>query len=239
MNTAETDQTGRGVTGVSSVGQTRSFRFVAEDGTALSYLLHLPPGHHEGPGGWPLILFLHGAGERGEDPQVVLREGLPKRLLAEPAFPAVVLMPQCAPKKSWLDYAQALLELLDDAEKHLGTDPRRVHLTGLSLGGMGAWYLGARHAQRFASVVPICGSVPPFQDFPGAVSALRDTPVWAFHGVEDPVIPVAHTLVMVETLRRAGGHPRLTLYTDVGHTAWHEAYADPALSGWFLGTVQR
>jgi predicted peptidase len=104
---------------------------------------------------------------------------------------------------------------------------------------MGAWYLGARHPQRFASVVPICGSVPPLKDFPGAVSALRDTPVWAFHGVEDPVIPVAHTLVMVETLRRAGGHPRLTLYTDVGHTAWHEAYADPALSGWFLGTMRR
>jgi predicted peptidase len=138
-----------------------------------------------------------------------------------------------------MDYEAALLELIAEAERRLGTSPRRVHLTGLSLGGMGAWYLGARHPKRFASVVPICGSVPPFADFPAAVAALRDVPVWAFHGVEDPVIPVAHTLALVETLRRAGGHPRLTLYADVGHTAWREAYADPALHGWFLGTFRR
>src|SRR5262245_31569677 len=99
----------------------RALTFVASDGTRLPYLLHLPPRHHDGPGGWPLVLFLHGAGERGEDPIHVLKEGFPARLKDDPAFPAVVLMPQCAPKKTWLDYETALLELLGEAERHLGT----------------------------------------------------------------------------------------------------------------------
>lgn len=233
-----TTQAGGNASGATGAGA-RAFTFVASDGTQLPYLLHLPPRHHGGSGGWPLVLFLHGAGERGDDPVAVLRAGFPARLRDDPAFPAVVVMPQCAPGKTWLDYEGALLELLDEAERHLATSPRRVHVTGLSLGGMAAWYLGARHPERFASIVPICGSVPPFPDFPQAVGALRRTPVWAFHGVEDPVVPVAHTLVLVEALRRAGGHPRLTLYADLGHVSWDAAYADPALVGWLLGTLRR
>jgi predicted peptidase len=125
--------------------------------------------------------------------------------------------------------------MVSEAEVNLNADPARLHITGLSLGGMGAWLLAARHPRRFASVVPICGSVPPYHDFPDAVAALRNTPVWAFHGVEDPVVPVSHTLAMVDALERAGGRPRLTLYADVGHRSWEPAYADPDLRAWFLG----
>lgn len=215
----------------------RVLTFVAHDGTRLPYLLHLPPGHAGSGRRWPLVLFLHGAGERGDDPLRLLHLGFPARLAADPEFPAIVLAPQCSRETTWLDHQRALMDLVTEAEVHLGADPVRLHVTGLSLGGMASWLLAARHPRRFASVVPICGSVPPFHDFPDAVAALRDVPVWAFHGVEDPVVPVAHTLALVDALERAGGRPRLTLYADVGHHAWEPAYAEPELRAWFLGSA--
>lgn len=133
----------------------------------------------------------------------------------------------------WLDHAEALLELLDEALPTWKADPLRVHLTGLSLGGMGAWWLGCAAPTRFASIVPICGSVPPRPGYPAAVGALKDSAVWAFHGALDPVVPVHHTLALVEALRAAGGRPRLTVFSDVGHRAWEPAYDDPELRRWF------
>jgi predicted peptidase len=219
--------------------QPRVLTFVASDGTRMPYLLHLPPGHAGSARHWPLVLFLHGAGERGEDACTLLNTGLPSRLIGDPDFAAIVLSPQCARGTTWLDHQHVLMELVTEAEVALRADPARLHVTGLSLGGMGAWLLGSRHPRRFASVVPICGSVPPYHDFPDAVRALRDVPVWAFHGVEDPVVPVSHTLAMVDALERAGGRPRLTLYADVGHRSWEPAYDDPDLRAWFLGGPRR
>ncbi|MFM8979241.1 MAG: alpha/beta hydrolase-fold protein, partial [Planctomycetia bacterium] len=151
----------------------RALSFHARDGTRLRYLLHLPPGHvapqpgapqpaarHAGAlqaGGWPLVLCLHGAGERGEEPAGVLVHGLARRLLDDPGFPALVLAPLCPAEATWLELAPALLELLDEAAGRLGADPARVHVTGLSMGGMGAWWLGLLAPERFASVVPVCG----------------------------------------------------------------------------------
>lgn len=211
------------------------FHFQASDGSRLPYVVHLPPGHDRSARRWPLVLFLHGAMERGEDPRVLCGTGLPAEILRRPDYPAVMLAPQCSAHTTWLDHVVTLLELLDALPAAWRVDPRRVHLTGLSLGGMGAWLLGATAPSRFASVVPICGSVPPRPGFPAAVGALKDTPVWAFHGVQDPVIPVQSTLTLVGALKRAGGHPRLTLYADVGHRAWEPAYADPDLTAWFTG----
>jgi predicted peptidase len=219
----------------------RPLTFVAADGSRLPYLLHLPPGHAApGWGGprrrWPVILFLHGAGERGADPAKLLRTGLPALLLRRPDLPAVVVAPQCSAETTWLDHVEGLLELLADVEANLAGDASRVHLTGLSMGGMGAWLLGALAPERFASVVPICGPVPPLEGFLQMLGALADTPVWAFHGAQDEMVPVRHTLAAVEALERAGGRPRLTIYADVGHRSWEPAYADPALWRWFLGT---
>ena len=181
-----------------------------------------------------MILFLHGAGERGSDPQRLLRAGLPQRLTHQPGFPAIVLAPQCPRRTTWLDHLEAVEGLLDEVVGTLHGDPDRVHVTGLSLGGMGAWLLATRAPQRFASVVPICGPVPPLPGFPAAVGALQSVAVWAFHGIEDPMVSVRHTLAMVDVLERAGGRPRVTLYADVGHRAWELAYADPDLGTWFL-----
>lgn len=214
----------------------RTFPFQSSSGSRLPYVVHVPPGHASGGRRWPLVLFLHGALERGDDPARVLSTGLPAELLRDPAFGAVMIAPQCSSSTTWLDHGDGLLELLDEAERLWSVDASRVHLTGLSLGGMGAWMLGARAPERFASIVPVCASVPPRAGFPGAVAALKDVPVWAFHGALDPVVPVQHTLQLVETLRRAGGRPQMTLYADVGHRAWEPAYADPALKAWFVAS---
>ena len=140
----------------------RALRFQAADGTRLSYLLHLPPGHAQARArAWPLLLCLHGAGERGHEPAGVLVHGLPRQLLEEPGFPAVVIAPLCPAEHTWLELAPVLLALLDEAVLRLHADPARVHVTGLSMGGMGAWWLGLLDPARFASVVPVCGLVPP------------------------------------------------------------------------------
>lgn len=213
----------------------RALTFQAADGTRLRFLLHLPPGHGGDAGGrWPLVLSLHGAGERGHEPSGVLVHGLPQRLLAQPGFPALVLAPLCPPDSTWLELAPALLELLDEAVARLGADPARVHVTGLSMGGMGAWWLGLLAPERFASVVPVCGLVPPVAGLRPRLARLAARPVWAFHGEDDPVVPVAESRRMVGWLEELGGRPRLTTYPGVGHAAWEQAYADPALEAWLL-----
>lgn len=213
----------------------RALTFHASDGTRLRYLLHLPPGH-AGPDarGWPLVLCLHGAGERGAGIAGVLVHGLPGQLLEEPGFPAVVLAPLCPADHTWLELGPALLELLDEAVLRLRADPARVHVTGLSMGGMGAWWLGLLDPGRFASVVPVCGLVPPVAGLRARLARLATRPVWAFHGEDDPVVPVAESLRMVGWLRELGGAPRLTTYRHVGHAAWQPAYADPGLRAWLL-----
>jgi predicted peptidase len=212
----------------------RPLTFRAADGSELRYMLHLPPRHEAGGRRWPVVLCLHGAGERGEEIERVLRHGLPHVIERRPDYPAIVLAPQCPGQTTWLDHVEALLELLAEAESRLAGDPERVHVTGLSMGGMGAWLLGVCAPERFASVVPVCGLVPPVEGFFELLAGLREKRVWAFHGALDPVVSVDGTLQIVAALRRLGGHPRVTLYPDVGHRAWEPAYADPELLRWFL-----
>lgn len=212
----------------------RPLTFQASDGSTLRYLLHLPPAHEQGGRRWPVILCLHGAGERGEEIERVLRHGLPRELESRPDYPAIVVAPQCPGQTTWLDHVTALLELLAEVESRLHGDPERVHVTGLSMGGMGTWLLGVCAPERFASLVPVCGLVPPLEGFFDLLGGLKDKRVWAFHGVLDPMVSVEETLGIVSTLRRLGGRPRVTLYPDVGHRAWEPAYADPELLAWFL-----
>jgi predicted peptidase len=201
----------------------------------LRYLLHLPPGHEQGGRRWPVVLCLHGAAERGEEIQRVLRHGLPREVQTRVDYPAIVVAPQCPGQTTWLDHLQGLLELLAEVESRLHGDADAVHVTGLSMGGMGTWALGVCAPGRFASLVPVCGLVPPIEGFHELLENLRDKRVWAFHGVLDPVVSVEETLGIVSALKRLGGRPRVTLYPDVGHRAWERAYADDELLRWFLG----
>jgi len=201
----------------------------------LPYLLSLPEGYGRQPTKkWPVILFLHGAGERGLNDMALLRKHGIARVAAERDLPFITVSPQCPPDSWWADYRPELLALLDHVLGGYRADPARVYLTGLSMGGFGSWHLAAENPTRFAAVVPICGGGVWAYGFPQRVVALKGTPVWAFHGAKDPAVPLAESRILVDTLKAAGGNVRFTVYPEAGHDSWTETYDNPELYAWLL-----
>jgi predicted esterase len=204
---------------------------VCQDVT-LRHLVYLPQGYDDDPArAWPLILFLHGSGERGDELDRVKTNGLPKELAAGREVPAIVLSPQCPAGMRWEGelMVAGLDALLDDALARYRVDPRRVYVTGLSMGGFGTWALAAAHPERFAAIAPVCGGGDP-----DAAFALRRVPIWAFHGAKDDVVPLAEMQTMADAMARVHGDMRTTVYPDAGHDAWSATYADPELYAWLL-----
>lgn len=197
----------------------------------MNFWLYLPPGY-PGQQRWPLMLFLHGAGERGDDLERVKIHGPPKRIdIEEASFPFVIVSPQC-PEEGWWsedDQIERLDALLEEVTGRYEIDPQRLYVTGLSMGGYGTWALAARYPRRFAAIAPICGAGDP-----GAAGRLAHLPVWVFHGAKDPVVPLESSQQMVDALREAGGSVAFTVYPEAGHDSWTESYANPALYDWFL-----
>jgi predicted peptidase len=202
------------------------------------YLLYLPKGYGEdAKKQWPLILFLHGVGERGTDPWLVAKHGVPKIDTTLPDFPFLVVSPQCAPDDKWSD--ELLLALLNEVEAKYSVDRHRVYLTGLSMGGFGTWSLGLHHPERFAAIAPLCGGgdlITPFVSAMDQKEALASLPIWAFHGAKDPVVPLAESQRMVDALKNRFGvrDVKLTVYPDAQHDCWTQTYANPDLYAWFL-----
>ena len=192
------------------------------------YLLFLPEGHERSEARWPLILFLHGAGERGDDLDLVRKHGPPKLVEEQPDFQFIVASPQCPAGEAW--DVDVLVELLDEVVGNYPVAESRVYLTGLSMGGYGTWDLACARPGRFAAVAPVCGGGRGL-----LAHRLRDVPVWAFHGAKDDVVPLVASQRMVERVNAAGGNARLTVYPDAGHDSWTETYANPALYKWLLG----
>lgn len=193
-----------------------------------NYLLYLPPGYNDDTDAmWPLVIFLHGAGERGDDLEKVTSHGPARYIKEGKSYPFVVVAPQC-PANQWWD-VDTVLALLDTTMESERIDPDRVYLTGLSMGGYGAWSVAARQPERFAAIVPICGG--------GNVreaGKLKNVPVWAFHGAKDPVVPLESSKEMVAAVNETGGDARLTIYPDAGHDSWTETYENPELWEWLL-----
>lgn len=207
----------------------RHFAAKVELDVALDYLLYLPEQHQQRDP-WPLIVFLHGSGERGSDLSLVAKHGLPKLLAAGSSLPAVVLSPQCPAGQLWTPQLPALKALIERCIEEHGVDPARVTVTGLSLGGAGAYELVSAHPDMFAGVAPICG--PWTSLFVTRASARL--PTWVFHGDADEVVPVKESHQLVESIRAHGGDPLLTIYPGVGHDSWDRAYADTELRDWLV-----
>jgi predicted peptidase len=199
----------------------------------IKYLLHLPDGYEKGsPQQWPLILFLHGAGERGDDLERVKAYGIPKIVERDPSFPFLVLSPQCpedSADSSWLVEQDAVMVLLDDITANYNVDPNRIFLTGHSMGGYGTWYLATEYPGRFAAIAPICGGGNPKR-----VKNLIGTPTWVFHGAKDDIVPLAESEEMVKLLLENGGDVKFVIYPESGHDSWTETYENPDLYAWFL-----
>ena len=177
---------------------------------------------------WPLVLFLHGAGERGKDLARVKVHGPPMLVEKGKRFPFILVSPQC-PKEVWWD-AEGLNALLDEIVAKYAVDEGRVYVTGLSMGGYGTWDLAIKYPDRFAAIAPICGGGTPYR----AARKLKQMPIWVFHGGADPVVPIQNAQMMVEALKRAGATPRFTVYPGCGHDSWTQTYNNPAFYGWLL-----
>jgi predicted peptidase len=201
-----------------------------EQTVRLKYLLFLPRDYGTSPEEkWPLILFLHGAGERGDDLELVKIHGIPKIVERQPDFPFVVVSPQCPDETTWWDHHLTLKALLDEIVANYAVDEHRIYLTGLSMGGYGTWSLATRYPELFAAIAPICGGG--LAEF---ALQLKDVPVWAFHGAEDDVVKLEVGQQIVDALRACGGNVRFTVYPGVGHDSWTQTYDNPELYEWFL-----
>lgn len=202
-----------------------------------SYLLFLPRGYSpRSAQRWPVLMFLHGSGERGTELAKVRTHGPPKLVGDRPDFPFIVVSPQCPADETWSD--DVLLALLDDVLARHRVDPTRVYLTGLSMGGNGTWSLALHHPERFAAVAPVCGwgETPPRSVLNRRqIDALQTLGVWAFHGRKDTVVKPAESERMLAWLQGLGvKDAQLTLYPDVSHNSWVEAYNNEELYRWFL-----
>lgn len=191
------------------------------------YLLFLPNGYGSRAERWPLILFLHGGGERGDDIERVKVHGPPKIVTQRPDFPFIVVAPQVETDMVW---STAKLDaLLEEVVEKYGVDPDRIYLTGLSMGGYGVWHLAMEYPHRFAAMAPISGGATP-----SGMCALKHLPIWVFHGAKDDVIKLDRSAELVERLERCNGNVKLTVYEDAGHDAWTRTYENPELYEWFL-----
>jgi len=195
------------------------------------YLLYLPEKYESENQKWPLMLFLHGAGERGEDLELVKTHGPPKIIQNKSDFPFVLISPQC-PKNEWWtsqDQLDFLTALLDEIISNYNIDENRVYLTGLSMGGYGTWSLTAKNPNKFAAIAPICGGGDPKQ-----ARKIKDVPIWVFHGEKDTTVPIEKSQEMVDALKAAGSNVEFTIYPDAGHDSWTETYNNQKLYEWFL-----
>jgi len=202
---------------------------------SLRYLLYLPKDYGKKPNAkWPMILFLHGMGERGNNLELVKKHGIPKIVEKKDDFPFVVVSPQCPINSMWNMMVDELHALVVDAVQRFNIDENRVYLTGLSMGGYGAWHLAAAYPDLFAAVVPICGGMIHDKDISEQIKGLKDMPIWIFHGAKDETVPVENSKELYDALKKLGGNVKLTIYPDLGHDSWTVTYDNPALYKWLL-----
>lgn len=222
-------------------------RQVTIEGEAYSYRVYLPddldPAQRP-----PLVLFLHGAGERGSDGIQQTRVGIGPAIRSNPdRFPAVVVMPQCR-RGSWWNaprMEQMVTKILEESIQKFNVDPDRIYLTGLSMGGYGTFHFATKEPDRFAALAAVCGGVVPPRGSASPIShaadpyldvaqRLRAVPVWLFHGALDRSVPVSESRNLYEAFQEVGAEVRYTEYPGVGHNSWDRAYSEPELMAWML-----
>jgi predicted peptidase len=231
----------------SALGATTEKReWTAPDGTVIKYRWSIPEKIEPGKI-YPLVLFLHGSGERGDDNTAQLRHGvLPIINGAEKlGTPVFLIAPQCPGDRWWSPadssrtrltaadqpnpLMEAVLALVSGIQKTHPVDPKRFHVTGISMGGFGTWDLLGRAPARIASAVPVCGGGDP-----ALAPKFKNVPIWAFHGEADNVVPASGTRDMIKALEKAGAKPKVTYYPETGHDSWTRTYDNPEVIRWML-----
>jgi predicted peptidase len=216
------------------------------DGKTLPYRL-LKPDNYDPKKKYPLVIFLHGAGERGSDNTKQLIHGVGDfcKEANRKEYPCFLIAPQCPDGKKWVEVdwsadshkmpkepsesMRLLLELIPQLQKEFSIDDKRIYVTGLSMGGYGTWDLVARRPDLFAAAIPICGGADET-----TAAKIAKLPIWVFHGDKDGAVKVSRSRNMVEALKKAGGDPKYTEYKGVGHDSWTQTYADPKVMKWLF-----
>lgn len=227
-------------------------RSVQVGGTVYRYQVFIPAEWSKNKK-WPVILYLHGAGERGEDGLIQTEVGIGTAIRRHAErFPSIVVFPQCR-KNSWWTHpemqAQAL-KALDQTMKEFNGDVQRVYLTGISMGGYGTWSIAAKYPGKFAALAPVCGGIrlpervrniagnPPedqsVDPYLATAQKIAKIPIWVFHGSADTTVPTSESQKMVAALKAAGANVKYSEYEGVGHNSWDRAYAEPDLMPWLL-----
>jgi predicted peptidase len=196
---------------------------------------------------YPLVIFLHGAGERGDDNEKQLIHGMndfaSDEIMAK--YPAFVIAPQCPRGEAWGGIPRlaktetpsgqltrelsTVLKATAALRKEFPIDDHRIYITGLSMGGYGTWDALAKRTELFAAAAPICGGGDP-----ASASTIKSVPIWAFHGADDPTVPVERSREMIDALKAAGGQPKYTEYPGVAHNSWSQTYSNPELYAWLF-----
>lgn len=230
-------------------------RTVTVAGQRYRYQVYIPADYPT-TASLPVILFLHGAGERGTDGLLQTTVGLGPAIRREPKrFPAIVVFPQAPPDSQWVGApAEMALAALAQTMGEFHVNPERVYLTGLSMGGHGTWYLAYRHPELFAAIAPICGWVPDFPDFRGSVPVvpadsgaaipalarrLAKTPIWISHGEMDTVVPVSASREPAAALQAVSADARYTEYPGLDHNSWDATYASDEFTRWLFAQRRR
>ena len=224
-------------------------RSIVLNGTTYRYQIFVPSSYVSTQR-WPVILFLHGAGERGSDGYVQTQVGLAPAIRQNAArFPAIAVFPQATAESSWTGtLARVAIAALDQTTREYQTDPSRVYLTGLSMGGNGTWYIAYRNPKRFAAIAPVCGWISPtfWKTADPVVPAdsgeiyaafgrqLKQTPTWIFHGEIDPAVPVDESRKTYAALNGAGAPVQYTEIPGTGHNAWDPTYGSPKFWTWLF-----
>ena len=215
-------------------------------GATLRYRLLTPAATATAPKP-PLVLFLHGAGERGDDNAAQLKHGCAEFHRRQATHPCVVFAPQCPAGQKWVEVdwggsdgagtfptepsrpLRLAIEVMDSLIASGRVDPDRLYVTGLSMGGYGTWYAAGMPGSRFAAAAPICGGGDP-----AWAKRYVGLPLWAFHGADDRAVPVSRSRDMIAAVQAAGGEPKYTEYPAVGHDSWTQTYADDAFHDWLF-----
>ncbi|MGN1450972.1 MAG: prolyl oligopeptidase family serine peptidase [Eubacteriales bacterium] len=207
---------------------TESRESVQDMSFSFKYMLYLPDNRNPGEK-LPLVLFLHGAGERGDDVSVVSVHGPFKRIREGWAPEFIGVAPQCPAGSHWNDNTEKLMPFLRRLISEHNADESRIYITGLSMGGFGTWAMMARWPEVFAAAVPICGG-----GMPWTAGEFSSVPVWAFHGSDDDIVDVRYSRDMVDAVNREGGNARLTEYSGVSHDCWTKTYESEEMWTWLL-----
>lgn len=218
--------------------------FKSADGQVLNYRLLVPPKIEESEK-YPLVIFLHGAGERGSDNAAQLKHGVGDFVRHQKDYPCFLVAPQCPEGKRWVevdwsaathdlpekpgDQMAMVKALIDQMVDEKPIDADRIYITGLSMGGYGTWDAISRYPDLFAAAAPICGGGDPKH-----AKTIKDIPIWCFHGDQDQAVKVERSRAMIEAIKDAGGEPKYTEYPGVGHDSWTQSYKNDEFFAWLF-----